>query len=371
MEKLIRKELESQIAEKSKEVHTQSYSMSIGEVINLYKDGELVLQPEFQRFFRWSTEQKVKLIESILLGIPLPSFFVSQRPNGVWDVVDGLQRLSTIFEFMGTLRDEYGEALPCLEMSATRYLPALDQMKWVNSDNPNYEIPESIKIDFKRKKIDVNIILKQSDSSTKYELFERLNTGGSSATAQEVRSAILVRENEEVFNMLKALRNNSDFIETTSLTDNLIDEQFDLELIVRFLMLRKVDIKAFKSKNSNEYLTDELLNRAIDKKYNWKQDIDAFKSTFSLLNKILGSNTFRRYNKKKEKFEGGFVVSAFEIIALGIGYNPTKVSKDKFIKNKIENVWKDINRIKKKWAGRNTSNRLLQTLEYGRKLFQE
>ncbi len=90
------------------QVHTDSYSMSIGEIVNLYKDKELQIHPEFQRLFRWTETQKSKLIESILLGIPLPSFFIAQREDGVWEVVDGLQRLSTIFSFMGELKDEMG-----------------------------------------------------------------------------------------------------------------------------------------------------------------------------------------------------------------------------------------------------------------------
>jgi Protein of unknown function DUF262 len=91
--------LEQQIATKAKEIHTDGYPMSIGEVISLYKDSDIDIHPEFQRIFRWTTDQKSRLIESILLGIPIPSIFVSQRPDGVWDVIDGVQRLSTIFEF--------------------------------------------------------------------------------------------------------------------------------------------------------------------------------------------------------------------------------------------------------------------------------
>nr|WP_230944622.1 DUF262 domain-containing protein [Burkholderia stagnalis] len=75
--------------------------MSIGEILNLYKDKELDIHPEFQRVFRWGIQQKSRLIESLLLGIPLPSLYVSTNDLGVWEVIDGVQRLSTIFEFMG------------------------------------------------------------------------------------------------------------------------------------------------------------------------------------------------------------------------------------------------------------------------------
>ncbi|MCL1803987.1 MAG: DUF262 domain-containing protein [Eubacteriaceae bacterium] len=77
--------------------------------MNLYKDGELDVHPEFQRFYGWDEEQKTKLIESILLGIPIPPIFVSQRRDGIWDVIDGQQRLSTILQFTHLLKEENGE----------------------------------------------------------------------------------------------------------------------------------------------------------------------------------------------------------------------------------------------------------------------
>lgn len=68
-----------QVKKQSKTIATDSYSMSVGELLGMYKEKELILRPEFQRFFRWSDAQKSRLIESVLLGIPLPSIFVSQK----------------------------------------------------------------------------------------------------------------------------------------------------------------------------------------------------------------------------------------------------------------------------------------------------
>lgn len=94
-----------QINKKRRDIKTDGYPMAISEWVSMYEQGELDIHPEFQRFYRWSESQKTGLIESILLGIPLPPIFVSQRQDGVWDVVDGLQRLSTIFQFLGILKD--------------------------------------------------------------------------------------------------------------------------------------------------------------------------------------------------------------------------------------------------------------------------
>jgi hypothetical protein len=115
--------LEQAIAKKAKEISTESYGMSVGELLSLYRDNELNLHPEFQRFFRWSDQQKSRLIESFLLGIPVPPVFVSQDEKGKWDVIDGLQRLSTIFQLTGDLLDEEGKPVKPLILTGTKYLP--------------------------------------------------------------------------------------------------------------------------------------------------------------------------------------------------------------------------------------------------------
>ena len=67
--------------------------LSIGEIVNMYKDDEFIINPDFQRLFRWELGQKSKLIESILLGIPLPSIFVFEKDDAKWELIDGLQRI--------------------------------------------------------------------------------------------------------------------------------------------------------------------------------------------------------------------------------------------------------------------------------------
>ena len=105
--------LQREIDTAQRQVRTDAYQMSVGEVVTMYKDGELVINPDFQRLFRWNEGQKSKLIESILLGIPLPPIFVFERDDGKWELVDGLQRVSTLLEFMGLLLDpETQQSLP-------------------------------------------------------------------------------------------------------------------------------------------------------------------------------------------------------------------------------------------------------------------
>src|SRR5579884_211987 len=90
--------LESEIRRARLEISADTISMSISELTSLYREETLIIRPEFQRLFRWNIEQKSRLVESVLLGIPLPSLFVAQSEEGTWELVDGLQRVSTLLE---------------------------------------------------------------------------------------------------------------------------------------------------------------------------------------------------------------------------------------------------------------------------------
>ena len=177
--------LQEEIDKTRQEIHTDSYSMSIGEWISVYQNNEIDIHPNFQRFFRWSDHQKSTFIESILVGIPIPPIFVSQRNDGVWDVVDGLQRLSTIYQFVGILKTEEQEQDKSpFALQKTTYLPSLEGKKWDDPNDPDNSLSQTQRLLIKRAKIAVNIIEKESDEMVKYELFQRLNTGGSIATPQ-------------------------------------------------------------------------------------------------------------------------------------------------------------------------------------------
>ena len=83
---------------------TDRLDMSFGEIMSMYERDEIIINPEFQRFYRWTNQQKTRFMESVFLGIPIPPIFVAEDDNGKWELVDGLQRLSTILSFFGSLK---------------------------------------------------------------------------------------------------------------------------------------------------------------------------------------------------------------------------------------------------------------------------
>jgi len=197
-------------------VTTDAYQMSFGEIVNLYQEKDLIINPEFQRLFRWTNYQKSRLIESILLGIPIPPIFVYERTDGKWELVDGLQRVSTVLEFMGVLRDadanEADDPLPPSILSPTNYLPSLNNAVWERSDRikgygleDQNEIGKVFQLSIRRSRIGVEILKRSSDVRTKYDLFQRLNSGGSIANAQELRNCIVVMIDPLLFRELRQL----------------------------------------------------------------------------------------------------------------------------------------------------------------------
>ena len=366
--------LVEQINKKRKEIKTDGYAMSIGEWISMYEGKELDIHPEFQRFYRWSNAQKTGLIESILLGIPLPPIFVSQRRDGVWDVVDGLQRLSTIFQFVGILKDEKENSVEPLVLEGTKYLPALQDIQWSNDAEPKKSVPKDLQLIIKRSKISASIVLKESDETAKYDLFQRLNTGGSELSSQEVRNCLLVMLNKPLFDWLKDLPRSEAFIYSTALSDRPIEEAYDIELALRFVILAQIQGNDIKSVGDiGVFLTDKMIEIAKKKNFDKAPIKRVFDETFSILNRNLGDDAFKRFSTKKGRHEGGFLLSLYEVIGLGVAFNianGTLCAENK-IAEKARSVWNDNDFTDWAAAGVNSSRRIPKLIPYGRKLLKK
>ena len=364
--------LEKEIDQRAKQIHTDGYSLSIGELMSLYKDKEIDIHPEFQRFFRWTPIQKTKLIESILLGIPIPPIFVSQREDGIWDLIDGLQRLSTILEFAGLLRDADGNIKPATSLYGTDYLPSLEGKYWQKDDEPHnsFDLPQRLII--KRSKLGVQIIKKESDKDTKFELFQRLNTGGTALTEQEIRNCILVMINKDFYTWLGGLSKNPNFQGTIPITEKAIDEQYDIEIALRFLVYKNINSTDF-TKDVGKLLTDKVIEFASNEHFDFENEKIIFDKVFLLLNKALGDDVFRKWDETKNKFSGPFSISAFETIALGLAkkielYEDTLENIEK-LREIIKGVSQNPIFIEKSGSGKRAPTRVPYLLPLGEKLF--
>jgi len=362
--------LQDEIRVKTKEFRKDSYPMSIGEIINLYKSKEIFIAPEFQRYFRWSTAQKSRFIESILLGIPTPSIFVYQREDGIWELVDGLQRISTILEFMGILEDENGDIKPPLELEGTKILPRLKGVKWEGSENEDCNLPRAVKLDFKRSKIQVEIIQKESDINAKFEVFERLNTGGSFLSYQEVRNCLLTMISRDVYQWLSELANNENFQNCISISDRLLKERYDMELALRYIACSHFELR---TRDVNEYLTDSLMEICKDANFQLEDEKVKFNKLFRLLNKATGEGSFKKYDG--QRFKGKFLESAYEAITIGIGANIDDYSEQdsdiESLEKKVQQIWLNTDFTENSGSGSNARTRIPQMIQFGKQHFKK
>lgn len=366
--------LQSEIDRKRQEIRSDRYSMSIGEWISLYQQGEIEIYPKFPRFFRWTDYQKTKLIESILSGIPIPPILVSQREDGIWDVIDGLQRLSTIYQFVGILKDENGKLLPPLTLQKTDSLPSLMGKIWEDSEHPEGSakgFTPTQRLLIKRAKIDVNILLKESDINADYVLFQTLNNRGSIATAQELRNFILVSLNPSFYQWMKKLSANENFQLCIALNEKSLEEQYDLDILCRFLVLRKIDENALKQIiDIDTFFTEKIKEIASNSSFNFEEEQAAFEKTFKLLGECMADESLKKYDVNKQKFSGGFLLASFETIALGIGYNYRQYNATcSELENKIIEIWSNPEFTSAFGRGKDARTRLPKLIPLGRQLF--
>ncbi|EGQ9164990.1 DUF262 domain-containing protein [Vibrio parahaemolyticus] len=308
--------IKSELETARQHIKTDGYSMSIGELINLYRDEELKLDPAFQRLFRWDDEQKTKLIESILIGIPVPEIFIAQKSDATWHVVDGVQRLSTILQLTGNLAGKEK-----LVMTSCKYIPSLKGKRWD-------DLPAETQRELKRTKLKINIILTQNSDEAQYELFQRLNTGGTSLSDQEVRNCLMLMINPDFFEKINTLKDYPNYKDCLKLERHQFEKEYHMELILRMFIgyFDKVNYESHSPISYvkvNEFIDKETINLMAN------ADLDdfsnVFQRTFDLLKNSLGDKSFIKYYPEKGDFSGSFNVSIFEMLTVGISSNIEKM----------------------------------------------
>lgn len=332
--------LQEEITARASKIYRESYQMSIGELINLYRDGEMDIHPEFQRVFRWSEYQKTKLIESIMLNIPIPSIFVNQNDDGVWDVIDGVQRLSTIFQFVGIFKDEEGKKLPPLTLQKTDYLPSFAGVQWDN-EVAELSFTKEQQLFFKRARMDVIIMKKESDPNTKYELFQRLNTGGSLLSDQEVRNCLMIMTNKKFYEFVMELDEESSFRNCLPISDRRTDEQYRVELLLRLLIPKYIDWEKIGQYSDFAELLDKETISLCNMELDFTEIKEHFIATFNLLYGVMGEDSFKKYNGAKHL--GPVMAAAFQTIATGVYENITEIlalgNTNEWLTNKIHSLY--------------------------------
>lgn len=210
------------------DIRVEPKNFSLKQITDMIEEGDLDLSPDFQRNFVWDDTRQSRLIESILLRIPIPVFYFSMDDDGLMHVVDGVQRLTTIKKFMS------GEfALQDLE-----YLKTLNGLRYTPNKQERSESEGYLDDKYSRRinstQISVNVIDPKSPTDVKYDIFRRINTGGRPLNAQEMRNCLM---STDLRSVLKTMVESEDFLSATgrSLNSTRMHAQ---EMCLRFMSFR-------------------------------------------------------------------------------------------------------------------------------------
>lgn len=357
--------LSQEIKAGRQKVKTDDTKMTLGEIMNLYKDGDLIINPEFQRAFRWTSEQKTRFIESILLGIPIPSIFVAADNEGRWELVDGLQRVSTILQFFGLLQDATKPQLVLEKTDRLKNLEGVAANEGVEGASAILE-PEYVR-DIKRTPLEVQIIQRESDPKAKFDLFERINSYGSSLTYQEMLNAALYSINPSFCHWLRNLTAFEAFNKVTTFSEKERIEAYNEEIVLRFLMISTMPLSKIQSiQNYRTELKDFALQLADPDHAKELTNYETlFKNAFEMMSAI-SSDILHKWIPESEKYNSKFSRTAFDAVACAFGYaihngrsivdNPLKATQD---------LWEEPNSISTHSTGIQTATRIQKVVPRG------
>ena len=179
--------------------------------------------------------------------------------------------------FSGLLRDTTDALVAPSILEGTTFLPSLSGKRWESSaENANDGIGKTQQLQIKRARLRVEILKKESDAHAKYELFQRLNTGGAQLTAQEVRNSVAVMINPVFYTWLQERAANPDFIVVTAQTATALEQQMGVELVLRFLAFRSIPYRS--GLDVHEYLDHALEIIASNADFPFLEETVAFTS---------------------------------------------------------------------------------------------
>ena len=256
---------------RARRVVSQPYDLSIQTLVEQIDDKGLVLATDFQRNYVWDEAKASRLIESLLLNIPIPVCYFAEDANGTYEVVDGHQRLHSIWRY---LKGDF----------PLRALTELKQHRGLRF----IRLPLGTQRDLQRRTIRCVVFSRESDPDLKFDVFERLNTNAVSLNAQELRNCIY---RGQLNVLLKELVLEPEFRRALGRRDP--DPRMrDHELVLRFLALNS-EIRGYKpplKKVLNDFME---ANRTMD-----PGAIEAmrasFVSTIRSITAVFGDAAFRR-----------------------------------------------------------------------------
>lgn len=265
------------------EINIFTREPTIEQLLRRINEEALDLAPDFQRHANiWKDDAKSRLIESILIRIPLPAFYIDATDEDKWLVVDGLQRLSALKQFMSDKK---------LKLCGLEYL--------LNLEGKNYdEIGRRYQRRIEETQVTVYLIEKGTPPEVKYNIFKRINTGGLPMSPQELRHALNPGKATKFLAKLAIL---PEFQQVTKLSKLRKMRMDDREFILGFLAFTLTSYKNYQSEKRNLFLSKALSKINNMSEPELKVIEDNFKKAMVAAWNIFGKNAFRKISQHQTK----------------------------------------------------------------------
>lgn len=315
-------------------IRTKSLDVSFNELYDMYQNEELSIDPDYQRLFRWDEEKQSRFIESLILEMPVPPIFVIETEEGVYELIDGLQRISSYLHFRG---EKLGEGE---NINKDLVLCGCDIIEDLNGYS--FEtLPKALQIKIKRSFVRMEVIKKESEPSLKYHMFKRLNTGGELLTAQEIRNCTIRMLGNRGIDFIKECSKDSNFKKAIERLDEDKKQKLgDHELILRFFALKN-SLNEYKYPVT-EYLTNYLeMITTSSEVFDFTKEKVIFEKTFSIINRMFNNEAFSTISIT-DKTTNNFANYLFDAVSLGIALNIDSIGEEQIavIKHKINELKK-------------------------------
>lgn len=304
-------ELIESVNSRALQVRTKALDVSFNELMGMYFDEELKIDPEYQRLFRWSEEKQSQFVESLLLELPIPPIFVIELEEGVYELIDGLQRFSSYLHLRSMHPERKGED----GKNKALKLSGCDIVKGLNGLTYN-ELPAALQIKLKRNFVRMEVIRRESDSRLRYHMFKRLNEGGASLSDQEIRNCTIRLLGTDFINFIISCSGNADFRSCLQyLSEESINQRYDQELVLRFFAFK--NYRDQYKHNVGDFMTG-YLEKVTDGTlpFNYVSERECFEKTFAVLWRSLGDNAFSKC--RAGVFSRAFAVYHFETFTIGL-----------------------------------------------------
>lgn len=294
--------------QRSRKLYIDKGEKSVADLFRMIKEKDINLQPEFQRKFIWDKKTMSRFIESLLLSIPIPTIFLAENGNKeeyTYDVIDGQQRLSTIFSFLKEgLSDDEIKNLPTYlqeELSPFK-LSGLETLAEFNSKG--YQDLEEKKKKLSNVFLPVVIVLKDSSEDIKYDIFSRINRGSVKLNSQELLNVMYRGKLISAINELANLE----------LIDNVFENRPVLKKRYGYneIILRTIAMEQFIN-NDWTIKGKELPNEKTEKGYTGRLNLSVIDYLAKYRNDEIEANRIK-----------SFIIDAFEKVKFVFGQNAFK-----------------------------------------------